>query len=214
MFDIVKDKVDIVLGEAGTKAALVKAVVRVGGSSVIPFFECYLRTKFANASHVDLADKDTAIGVGAGCQAARLSDAEYEAKAPLLQDCSSHSYGVETKGGNMSVLIPKNTKTPVRVSKSYTTTVDYQEDVDITVFQGESMQVAHNERVTDFRLTGIPQALKGQAEVVVTFSVDANSSLNVSASSANGQRDYRTLNLTQKKLSLTLKADIAAEAAY
>lgn len=131
---------------------------------------------------------DEVVAVGAAVQAGVLAG---DVKDVLLLDVTPLSLGVETLGGVMTVLIPRNTTIPVRKSEIFSTAEDNQSAVDIRVFQGERPMAADNMLLGQFRLEGIPPAPRGMPQIEVTFDIDANGILNVSAKDKATGREQR-----------------------
>jgi molecular chaperone DnaK len=147
------------------------------------------------------------VAVGAAIQAGVLAG---EMKDVLLLDVTPLSLGVETMGGVMTVLIPRNTTVPTRKTEVFSTAEDGQTAVDIKVYQGERTMAADNMLLGDFRLEGIPPAPRGTPQIEVTFDVDANGIMNVSAKDrATGKEQKITItastNLTKDDIDRMVK---------
>jgi molecular chaperone DnaK len=150
---------------------------------------------------------DEVVAVGAAIQAGVLAG---EMKDVLLLDVTPLSLGVETMGGVMTVLIPRNTTVPTRKTEVFSTAEDGQTAVDIKVYQGERTMAADNMLLGDFRLEGIPPAPRGTPQIEVTFDVDANGIMNVSAKDrATGKEQKITItastNLTKDDIDRMVK---------
>jgi molecular chaperone HscA len=149
----------------------------VGGSTRVPLVKDSVRNFFGK----DLYDKlnpDEVVALGAAVQADILAGNNTEM---LLLDVTPLSLGIETMGGLMDVLMPRNSKIPNRASRQYTTQKDGQGSMRISVFQGERDLVKDNRKLAEFNLTGIPGMPAGMAKVEVTFLIDADGILKVSA---------------------------------
>lgn len=165
------------LKDAGITRDQVQEVVLVGGSTRMPMVQALverLLNKPANKS----VNPDEVVAIGAALQAGVLSG---EVKDVLLLDVTPLSLGLETLGGVMTTLIARNTTIPVRKTEVFSTAADNQTAVDITVYQGERPIAADNMLLGQFRLDGIPPAPRGVPQIEVTFDIDANGILNVSA---------------------------------
>ncbi|XP_071478689.1 heat shock 70 kDa protein IV-like [Diadema antillarum] len=160
----------------------IDTVVVVGGSTRIPkiqkLLQEYLNGKDLNKS----INPDEAVAYGAAIQAAILSgDQSEEIQDVILVDVTSLSLGVETTGGEMSTVIKRNTKIPVKATKAYTTVSDNQTSMNIEVYEGERALTKYNNLLGEFQLRGIPPAPSGVADIKVTFDIDANGIMNVTA---------------------------------
>ncbi|OQS02190.1 heat shock cognate 70 kDa protein [Thraustotheca clavata] len=125
---------------------------------------------------------DEAVAYGAAVQGAILSGIRNDAtNSLLLVDVTPLSLGIETVGRVMSVLIKRNTAIPVKKTRVYTTESDYQTQVDVCIYEGERACVDHNNKLGEFTISGIERAKRGEPQVQVTFEIDANGILNVSA---------------------------------
>ncbi len=172
------------LKDAGLEAKDVDEVVLVGGSTRIPLVQKMV-TDFFGKEPCKGVNPDEVVAIGAAVQAGVLSG---EVKDVLLLDVTPLSLGVETLGGVMDVVIPRNTTIPTRKSKIYSTADDNQTQVEIHVLQGERPMAKDNRTLGRFHLMGIPPAPRGVPQIEVTFDIDANGILHVSAKDkATGQ---------------------------
>ncbi len=166
------------LRDAGLTAADLDEVVLVGGATRMPMIQELVRRLTNGKEPHKGVNPDEVVAVGAAIQAGVLGG---EVKDILLLDVTPLSLGVETLGGVMTVLIPRNTTIPVRKSEIFSTAADNQTAVDIHVLQGERPMAADNMSLGRFRLDGIPPAPRGVPQIEVTFDIDANGILHVTA---------------------------------
>ena len=165
------------LRDAGLKAEQISEVVMVGGSTRVPLVKDSVRNFFGRPLHDEL-NPDEVVALGAAVQADILAGNNTEM---LLLDVTPLSLGIETMGGLMDVLMPRNSKIPSKVGRQYTTHKDGQSGMRISVFQGERDLVQDNRKLAEFNLTGIPGMPAGLPKVEVTFMIDADGILKVSA---------------------------------
>ncbi len=165
------------LKDAGLEPKDLNEVVLVGGSTRIPKVQEAVKRLFGKEPNRSV-NPDEVVAIGAAVQAGVLSG---EVKDILLLDVTPLSLGVETLGGVMTKLIERNTTIPTRKSETFSTAADSQTQVEIHVLQGEREMAADNRSLGRFHLTGIPPAPRGVPQIEVTFDIDANGILNVSA---------------------------------
>lgn len=165
------------LKEAKLKANEVDEVVLVGGSTRMPMVQELVK-KLTNKEPHRGVNPDEVVAVGAAIQAGVLGG---EVKDIVLLDVTPLSLGVETLGGITDVLIERNTTIPTKKSRVYTTAQDNQQEVEVHVLQGERSRAADNKSLGRFHLVGIPPAPRGIPQIEVTFDIDANGILNVTA---------------------------------
>ena len=167
----------IALTDAGLRVGDIDDVILVGGQTRMPLVQEKVAAFFAKEPRKDV-NPDEAVAVGAAIQAAVLSG---DVKDVLLLDVTPLSLGIETLGGVMNVLIEKNTTIPAKKQQVYSTADDHQTAVTIHVLQGERKQAAQNKSLGRFDLSDIPPAPRGVPQIEVSFDIDANGILNVSA---------------------------------
>jgi molecular chaperone DnaK len=165
------------LSDANLKIAYINEVVLVGGATRMPMVQDLVRSLTNKEPHKGV-NPDEVVAVGAAIQAGVLGG---EVKDVLLLDVTPLSLGVETLGSVMTTLIERNTTIPVRKTEVFSTAEDSQTAVDVHVLQGERSMAADNMSLGRFRLEGIPPAPRGTPQVEVTFDIDANGILNVTA---------------------------------
>ena len=165
------------LKDAGVEPKDIDEVVLVGGSTRIPKVQAMVKEYFGKEPHKGV-NPDEVVAVGAAIQAGVLSG---EVKDLLLLDVTPLSLGIETLGGVMTTLIERNTTIPSKKSEVFSTASDNQSSVEIHVLQGERPMAADNRTLGKFQLSGIPSAPRGVPQIEVTFDIDANGIVNVSA---------------------------------
>jgi molecular chaperone DnaK len=178
--DIVRRSIDpckLCMKDAGVDASKINEVVLVGGQTRMPMIQALVKELFGREGHKGV-NPDEVVAVGAAIQGGVLGG---EVKDILLLDVTPLSLGVETLGGVTTVLIPRNTTIPTRKSETFSTAADNQTSVEIHVLQGERPVASGNRSLGKFQLLGIPPAPRGLPQIEVTFDIDANGILNVSA---------------------------------
>ena len=165
------------LKDAGIKPEQVDEVILVGGSTRMPKVQEVVKSFFKKEPHKGV-NPDEVVAIGAAIQGAVLTG---EQKDVLLLDVTPLSLGIETLGGVMTVLIPRNTTIPTKKTETFSTADDNQTTVEIHVLQGEREMAQYNKTIGKFQLTGIPPAPRGMPQVEVTFDIDANGILHVTA---------------------------------
>jgi len=167
------------LADAGLTAGDINEVILVGGSTRIPAVQNRVKDFFGKTPNKGV-NPDEAVAVGAAIQGAILSG-DSSVKDTLLLDVTPLSLGIETLGGVMTKLIERNTTIPSKKSQTFSTAEDNQSAVTVMVYQGEREMAAHNRLLGKFNLEGIPAAPRGVPQIEVTFDIDSNGILNVSA---------------------------------
>ena len=171
--------------DAGIPVSAIDHVVLVGGSTRMPAVQDLVKGLTGKDAHKGV-NPDEVVAAGAAIQAGVLKG---DVKDILLLDVTPLTLGIETKGGVMTRMIERNTTIPTRRTETFTTAEDNQPEVEIHVLQGERAMAADNKSLGKFRLTGIPPAPMGIPQIEVTFDIDANGIVNVSAKDLATQRE-------------------------
>ena len=177
LLDRLFDPVNTVIDDSGWNPEEIDEVVLVGGSTRMPMVKQLVKTLVPNPP-CQSVNPDEVVAIGAAIQGGILSG---ELRDLLLNDVTPLSLGLETVGGLMKVLIPRNTSIPVRQSDVFSTSASNQSSVEIHIWQGERQMASDNKSLGKFRLSGIPPAPRGVPQVQVAFDIDANGLLEVSA---------------------------------
>jgi molecular chaperone DnaK len=180
----------VAIKDAGVKVAEIDDVILVGGMTRMPKVQDAVKAFFGKEPRRDV-NPDEAVAVGAAVQGSVLSG---ERKDVLLLDVTPLSLGIETLGGVMTKMITKNTTIPTKFAQTFSTAEDNQPAVTVKVFQGEREMASGNKLLGEFNLEGIPSAPRGTPQIEVTFDIDANGILHVSArDKASGKENKITI---------------------
>src|ERR1700674_3767626 len=178
--DIVKRSIEpckLCMKDAGVDASKINEVVLVGGQTRLPMLEALVKELFGKEPHKGV-NPDEVVAVGAAIQGGVLGG---EVKDLLLLDVTPLTLAIETLGGVATPMIPRNTTIPTRKTETFSTAADSQTSVEVHVLQGERPMAAQNRTLGKFHLTGLPPAPRGVPQIEVTFDIDANGILNVTA---------------------------------
>jgi molecular chaperone DnaK len=187
------------LADAGVDPSKIDEVVLVGGSTRIPRVQAIVKELFGKEPHKGV-NPDEVVAIGAAIQAGVLAG---EVKDLLLLDVTPLSLGIETMGGVMTTLIPRNTTIPTRKGEMFSTAADNQTSVEVHVLQGERPMARDNRTLGRFHLAGLPPAPRGVPQIEVTFDIDANGIVNVSA------KDMATSK--EQKIQITASSGLSKE---
>ena len=175
------------LSDAGVSASQIDEVVLVGGQTRMPRIQHLVKELFGKEPHRGV-NPDEVVAVGAAVQAGVLAG---DVKDLLLLDVTPLTLAIETLGGVATPMIPRNTTIPTRKTETFSTAADSQTEVEVHVLQGERPMAAQNRTLGKFKLAGIPPAPRGVPQIEVTFDIDANGILNVTAKDQATGKDTR-----------------------
>jgi len=193
LLDRCKKPVEAAMKDAGMKMGDLHEVILVGGSTRMPAVQELVKSLTGKDPHMGV-NPDEVVALGAAIQGGVLAG---DVKGILLLDVTPLSLGVETMGGVMTRMIERNTTIPTRKTETYTTAADGQTSVEIHVLQGERDMAAGNKTLGKFHLVGLPPAPRGVPQIEVTFDIDANGIVNVSAKDmGTGQEQKITISGT------------------
>jgi molecular chaperone DnaK len=194
--------------DAGVDASKINEVVLVGGQTRMPRIQALVKELFGREPHKGV-NPDEVVAVGAGIQGGVLKG---EVKDLLLLDVTPLTLAIETLGGVATPMIPRNTTIPTRKTETFSTAADSQTSVEVHVLQGERPMAAQNRTLGKFHLTGIPPAPRGMPQIEVTFDIDANGILNVTAKDMATQKDQKITITSSSGLSKEEVEQMAKEA--
>jgi len=191
-----KGPVQQALKDASMSPSDINEVVLVGGSTRIPLVQETVSKFFGKEPHKGV-NPDEVVAIGAAVQGGVLSG---DVQDVVLLDVTPLSLGVETLGGVMTVMIPRNTTIPTQKKEIYSTASDNQTSVEIHVLQGERAEARYNRTLGKFHLEGLPAAPRGMPKIEVTFDIDANGILSVGAKDLATGKDQR-ITITARRAS-------------
>ena len=190
-----------VLEDGDMKVSEINEIILVGGSTRIPKIQQLVKEFFKGKEPSKGVNPDEAVAFGAAVQACILSGADCGDTSMVLLDVNPLSMGIETVGGVMSNLISRNTVVPTKKSQVFSTAADNQETVSIKVYEGERPMTKDNHLLGSFDLTGIPSAPRGVPQIEVTFEIDSNGILQVSAKDKGTNKENKiTITNDQNRL--------------
>jgi molecular chaperone DnaK len=196
------------MADAGVTASQIDEVVLVGGQTRMPKIQELVKTLFGKEPHRGV-NPDEVVAIGAAVQAGVLAG---EVKDLLLLDVTPLTLAIETLGGVATQMIPRNTTIPTKKTETFSTAADSQTEVEVHVLQGERPLAAQNRTLGKFKLGGIPPAPRGVPQIEVTFDIDANGILNVTAKDNATGKDTRITITSSSGLSKDEVEKMAKEA--
>ncbi|BBE31166.1 chaperone protein DnaK [Tepiditoga spiralis] len=197
LIESTRGPIENAMKDAGLTPNDIDEILFVGGSTRVPAVQKLVTGYFGKEPNKGV-NPDEAVSVGAAVQGAIMTGKTD--KDIVLVDVTPLSLGIEVKGGLMEPIIPRNSKIPIKKSKTFTTAVDFQPEVEIGVFQGERSIAKDNFFLGSFKLTGLPPAPRGVPQIEVTFDIDSNGIVNVSAKDLGTGKQQSTVVTGRHKL--------------
>jgi len=206
LFILCLEPVEDVLSSCEMKKEDIDEIILVGGATRMPIIKNNLRTFFNGKKPNASVNPDEVVGAGAAIKGYILANNDDPfSENIILLDIIPLSFGVETIGGVMNILIPRNSAIPIKRKKKYTTDSDYETSVTVKIYEGERQMTKDNFLVGEFELQGIEAAPRGVAQIEITFAIDVNGIVNVTAKDLNNEQNENTITIKSNKGRLSEK---------